>query len=309
MTVSVGVIFQIIGYVVIVIVGGTGNSLVLIYFMRHERHMAKNYRLFIINLAITDLISCFLSPAYLLVSRTGKQIWFGSDTVCKYGSIVVVSIATASLWITCGMSIMRYRSLSDPFNSQQLKRKYVQIYCMCIWVLSFTLSCFKPAKFQERNGRCQLGLTGLDVKFYIMAYLYYLLCAVTPLVAIFLCTWKVGKIIKDSRNFTKNMKRHNNINNEVCKKTESSLNLASILHIAFTLPVIVYSMLLCFLAENFSRILISNNDSIVEVGSWFWLIFVLNSIANCCVYAGRNPRFKEYIKTLSRCNKQNQPPC
>ncbi|XP_038632197.1 type-2 angiotensin II receptor-like [Scyliorhinus canicula] len=129
-------------YSIIFILGFIGNS-VVIAFLCHRIHLKTDANIYIINLAIADLVFLSTLPIWAVYNATGYSWHFGS-VMCKIcSSLVSLNLYASVYFITC-MSIDRYMAILHPFGSQS-KRKLCQVHCVIALVWSLALIATFPA--------------------------------------------------------------------------------------------------------------------------------------------------------------------
>lgn len=128
-------IVQVTFYAVITIIGTVANLALCGALLRKRQRNPSEY--FILNLAITDLMTCAvgipLDMAVILV-----QHWPFGAFMCKVvypfqTTLIAVSVAT----LTC-MAIERYRAIMTPFKPK-LTGRFVKITICAAWCLSVAL--------------------------------------------------------------------------------------------------------------------------------------------------------------------------
>jgi len=128
-------IIQLAFYSVIAVVGTAANVVLFGALLRRKHRNTSEY--FILNLAITDLMTCAvgipLDMAVILI-----QFWPFGAFMCKVvypfqTALIAVSVAT----LTC-MAIERYRAIMTPFKPM-LTARVVKITVCVVWCLSVAL--------------------------------------------------------------------------------------------------------------------------------------------------------------------------
>lgn len=128
-------IIQVTFYSVIAIIGTVANLVLCAAVLRREHRNTSEY--FILNLAITDLMTCAvgipLDIAVILI-----QHWPFGAFMCKVvypfqTALIAVSVAT----LTC-MAIERYRAIMTPFKPM-LTGRFVKITVCTVWCFPVAL--------------------------------------------------------------------------------------------------------------------------------------------------------------------------
>ena len=128
-------IVQVTFYAVITIIGTVANLALCGALLRRKQRSPSEY--FILNLALTDLMTCAvgipLDMAVILI-----QYWPFGAFMCKVvypfqTALIGVSVAT----LTC-MAIERYRAIMTPFKAK-LTVRFVKITICAVWFISVAL--------------------------------------------------------------------------------------------------------------------------------------------------------------------------
>ncbi|XP_059827151.1 neuropeptide FF receptor 2a [Hypanus sabinus] len=136
-TTSVATIF-IISYLLIFLLCMLGNSLVCFIVVRN-RHMWTVTNLFILNLAISDLlVGIFCMPTTLVDNiLTG---WPFGNFVCKMSGLVQGISVSASVFTLVAIAVDRFRCIVYPFK-QKLNMTVATIIIAVIWLLAISIMC------------------------------------------------------------------------------------------------------------------------------------------------------------------------
>lgn len=128
-------IVQVTCYAVITIVGTVANLILCGALLRKKQRNSSEY--FILNLAITDLITCAVGTP-LDMADILTQNWPFGAFMCKVvyplqTALTAVSVAT----LTC-MAIERYRAIITPFKPKKTGR-FIKMTICAVWCLSVLL--------------------------------------------------------------------------------------------------------------------------------------------------------------------------
>ncbi|XP_067838351.1 neuropeptide FF receptor 2a [Heptranchias perlo] len=136
-TPSVATVF-IISYLLIFLLCMLGNGLVCFIVVRN-RHMRTVTNLFILNLAISDLlVGIFCMPTTLVDNiLTG---WPFGSFVCKMSGLVQGISVSASVFTLVAIAVDRFRCIVYPFK-QKLNISIATIIIVVIWVLAVAIMC------------------------------------------------------------------------------------------------------------------------------------------------------------------------
>ncbi|XP_066967300.1 neuropeptide F receptor-like [Macrobrachium rosenbergii] len=129
----------IVAYSLLIILGATGNSLVVVAVIRKPT-MRTARNVFIINLAISDLLLCMVTMPLTLVEIL-SQYWPLGDHpfLCKLvGTLQATSTFVSTISITA-IALDRYQVIVYP-TKQSLKTVGAVLTLLLIWVVSFILA-------------------------------------------------------------------------------------------------------------------------------------------------------------------------
>ncbi|KAI5615491.1 neuropeptide FF receptor 2 [Silurus asotus] len=156
----------IVSYLLIFMVCMVGNGLVCFIVLR-SKHMRTVTNLFILNLAISDLLVGFFCMPTTLVDNIITGWPFGS-LVCKLSGMVQGISVSASVFTLVAIAVDRFRCIVYPFK-QKLTISTSTITIAVIWVLAISIMC--PSGFmlqvtEERQISILLGNGNSTQSFY-----------------------------------------------------------------------------------------------------------------------------------------------
>ncbi|XP_053310926.1 cholecystokinin receptor type A [Spea bombifrons] len=115
-----------------------GNSMVIVVLIRNKR-MRTVTNIFLLSLAVSDLMLCLFCMPFTLIPNLLKDFIFGS-TVCKgatYFMGISVSVSTFNL---VAISLERYSAICKPLQSRVWQTKSHALKVIAVtWCLSFTI--------------------------------------------------------------------------------------------------------------------------------------------------------------------------
>ncbi|KAI4871445.1 hypothetical protein NFI96_013063 [Prochilodus magdalenae] len=153
---SVAAIF-IVSYLLIFLVCMVGNGVVCFIVLR-SKNMRTVTNLFILNLAVSDLlVGIFCMPTTLLDNIiTG---WPFGSMVCKMSGMVQGISVSASVFTLVAIAVDRFRCIVYPFK-QKLTISTATLIIVIIWVLAISIMCPSGVMLQvtkEQTIRVFLG--------------------------------------------------------------------------------------------------------------------------------------------------------
>lgn len=99
--------------IVIIIIGVIGNSVVIVVYSL--KYPPSTFRLYILTLAVIDLLSCLIPMPLEVVDNT-KPVMFYSEGFCKSGRFFGNVLKIGSALILVVMAMGRYKKICHPFS-------------------------------------------------------------------------------------------------------------------------------------------------------------------------------------------------
>ncbi|KAM3867617.1 neuropeptide FF receptor 2a [Diretmus argenteus] len=162
---SIAAIF-IVSYLLIFLVCMVGNGVVCFIVLR-SKNMRTVTNLFILNLAVSDLlVGIFCMPTTLLDNIiTG---WPFGSLICKMSGMVQGISVSASVFTLVAIAVDRFRCIVYPFK-QKLTIPTATLIIVIIWVLAISIMCPSGVMLQvtkEQTIRVLLGYDNKTIPFY-----------------------------------------------------------------------------------------------------------------------------------------------
>lgn len=181
---------------VISLVGVVGNVLICATLLGHRR---KSSEMFILNLAVTDLLVCGLGIPLDIYDELHEIFPYG-PVLCKIvwpsqTLLVLVSILTLT-----AMALERYRAIITPLKPK-LKKQDILKSVAIIWLLGFAAVAPYIKALTYKDGMCdEIWPNSGDVDYYTLALFIIDYCI--PLTIISYCYVRVGiKLYKSNKKF------------------------------------------------------------------------------------------------------------
>ncbi|NXS40205.1 NPFF2 protein, partial [Balaeniceps rex] len=153
---SVAAVF-IISYLLIFLLCMVGNGVVCFIILRNK-HMCTVTNLFILNLAVSDLlVGIFCMPTTLLDSIIAG--WPFGSLVCKVSGMVQGISVSASVFTLVAIAVDRFRCIVYPFKQKLTISTAVAIIAV-IWILAVAIMCPSAVMLhvqEEKHFRVILG--------------------------------------------------------------------------------------------------------------------------------------------------------
>ncbi|XP_021567906.1 neuropeptide FF receptor 1 [Carlito syrichta] len=128
----------IVAYVLIFLLCMVGNALVCFIVLKN-RHMRTVTNMFILNLAVSDLlVGIFCMPTTLVDNLiTG---WPFDNATCKMSGLVQGMSVSASVFTLVAIAVERFRCIVHPFREKLTRRKAL-VTIAVIWALALLIMC------------------------------------------------------------------------------------------------------------------------------------------------------------------------
>ncbi|XP_057309485.1 tyramine/octopamine receptor-like [Hydractinia symbiolongicarpus] len=124
----------IVVYVLIFVFGLIGNILVIRYFGFYLKR-GSTYNIYLIHLAIADLISSTVTPIQSVYAVFSGNIWHLGPISCTIVSIIGPLTVNVSAWVLGSIAFERYRGIVKPFKPRWTKFR-IHLMVGIIWFLS-----------------------------------------------------------------------------------------------------------------------------------------------------------------------------
>lgn len=278
----------------LIILGIIGNSLVIVYFA-FKVVKKTSYHIFMLLLALTDLIGCvaFLFE-WLQFVASG---WFLGTSMCKFlGTLDMVSLGISSFLMT-GMAYERYRGITKPLAPNKIRKNHVYLYfafVSCLWVV-FLTPYFMGHYIKSNIQKC--FYTQLDSLFSVDEhYLYYItveqfLKIIFPFIAMSYCYYQIKQTLTCQQSSLQNP--------VITKRNKNVLGTLKILIVVFAICVGLSSLSqsIFFLYVRYKSL--NFQSSMESLFRDFVCCFLfVNNVINVFVYAGYVKEFRLYLKKL-----------
>ncbi|XP_074037786.1 cholecystokinin receptor [Leptinotarsa decemlineata] len=204
-------------YTVIFMLAVIGNTLVILTLVQNQR-MRTITNLFLLNLAVSDLLLGVLCMPFTLIGALLRDFVFG-EVMCKLLPFLQACSVSVGVWTLVAISVERYYAICHPLRSlrwQTLNHAYRLI--TAIWIGSLVcmtpiaiLSQLQPTK--QGNKKCRENWASLD---YERAYNIFLdaILLVIPLLVLAVAYSLITKTLCNGMRTEKYM-RDNNVQSAV----------------------------------------------------------------------------------------------
>ncbi|RXN35440.1 cholecystokinin receptor type A-like protein [Labeo rohita] len=129
---------RIVLYVLIFLLSFIGNSLIITVLVRNRR-MRTVTNLFLLSLAVSDLMLCVFCMPFTLIPNLMKDFIFGTG-MCKVATYFMGISVSVSTFNLVAISLERYSAICNPFKSRTWQTKsHAAKVITATWVVSFLL--------------------------------------------------------------------------------------------------------------------------------------------------------------------------
>ncbi|XP_076829003.1 cholecystokinin receptor type A [Brachyhypopomus gauderio] len=129
---------RIVLYCLIFLLSVLGNSLIIAVLVRNRR-MRTVTNLFLLSLAVSDLMLCVVCMPFTLIPNLMENFVFGSG-ICKVATYFMGISVSVSTFNLVAISLERYSAICNPLTSRAWQTKsHAAKVITATWVLSFLL--------------------------------------------------------------------------------------------------------------------------------------------------------------------------
>nr|XP_033785854.1 atypical chemokine receptor 4 [Geotrypetes seraphini] len=285
-------------YMVAFIVGVAGNSLVVVVYVYYKKLRTKT-DMFIMNLAIADLLLLFSLPFWVVNAIHG---WVLGTVMCKITSALYTMNFTSGMQFLACISMDRYSAVRKSPSQQKIGKRCWAI-CFAVWMVAVLLSIpnlsFHNAKKHEGRYECVPAYpANLGNQFKAAIHILEIILGfVLPFLCMLICYSAIARILLRTPNI----------------KRSRPLKVLLTVGVVFLVTQLPYNIVKLWRAIDIIYNLITNCTTSKTVDI---IIQITGNIAlfHCCLnpllYAFMGASFKFYImKIIKKCNywrKQNR---
>ena len=270
-------------YSIIFILGVMGNAIVC--FVIHQRKKLKTVtNLFILNLAISDLIFAGSIPLELPLIIDDYK-WPYIPFFCKLYNPVQTTALSVSIFSLTAVSMIRYRAIIHPLK-KQISRGYTKYMLFAIWTFSSLLVIPHIVTLKMKGSACEEEWPHLTHR-KIYTTLLFACFFVVPLIIVVSAYTTIVRELKKKRDYHNTAL--NDVRNKETKKVVSLLIKITIVFALCNLPAQLMWLWLDF----------GNAD---EIFPYFWdlldflnVFIFANSACNPLLYYIFHDRFRQEV--------------
>lgn len=150
------------------LVGVSGNIYTLVV-MCHSMRTAASMYIYIINLALADLLYLLTIP--FIVYTHFLEVWYFGDIGCRILISMDFLTMHASIFTLTVMSTERYFAVLKPLDTVKRSKSYRKAIALLVWAASLVLTLPMIVRIQLKTAgnkaMCQTTLSPLSYKVYI----------------------------------------------------------------------------------------------------------------------------------------------
>jgi len=302
---------RIIAYIIVFVsqfvIGIMGNAL-LVYFVLRHKTMQSITNLYVVNLALSDILICIkgttVYPTNFLVGH-----WVFGLAMCHIGAYTVHLCVYVSTLTSVAIAIHRFILVVYPY--MQRIQKYVCYIIICIiWVISIgcslPLGIYHTYYFDETTGTAHCNLMWPSPTYgqnYILANLFVQF--IIPCSIITFCYCKIYSALKTYSARVRKMnssRQDEEIDTKKKRKTNYMLVLMVVLFVGCWLPFNGVIIAHEFGFSSFSLLVQMHFDQIFAVS---YIIAICSTLCRPLLFSKMNKGFKRMLIRILSCKCSN----
>lgn len=281
-------------YVLTLVLGFTGNLIVLIVIARKKIRMWRPHEIFILNLAISDLmlITIFLPfQIYIFLVEFHPSVFY-----CKFIACLITVALGVSIFTLTVMAIHRCYVITNPFKHGTVSQQSVMVWLVLVWILSIGLVVPRILVSTAYSNRCIQQWPDQNLK---KLYTVSLIIArfVIPLFIISFAYFRIAKDLARSSAPRFECDENGHIKTRIASREN--------VEVTKTLAVIVILFVLCMLPFRLSTIvmLFGNEDQVLlarKIRRYTSILTVIHSCMNPIAYGTLTKNFRSWLARYAR---------
>ena len=275
-------------YMLVFIIASVGNTLIITTVVMYAR-MRTVLNIYILNLAISDLLFASLS----LFDAVALMLdgWYAGEITCKLQSFLIEVCYTSSVITLMVMSLERYFAICHPTHSREADKSIYGII-VTTWIFSIAFCTVLLYAYQVRNatdGRpiCASTVwpTSWKQSFYTV---HSVVVYIIPLVLMVLSHYKILREISKHR-----------IDSVIGKGNRKQTGAARKRRAVKMLVTVIVTFFVLWTMFIIARLLMYYG---YDVNLWLWkasqLLILSSTAVNSIIYAFMSPKFNRCFKEL-----------
>ncbi|XP_022079996.1 alpha-1B adrenergic receptor-like [Acanthaster planci] len=321
-------------FVIVSILGTFGNGLVILAVVL-SRKLRTVTNVFVVNLAVADLLVCLTLPWNAVGLFTRPELgWPLPEKLCVALALIVYTCGGCSLFTLATIAINRWMLITRPSRTYHTcyKPAYLAIMVVIVWLVPLLVAWLPPTLGLGELGYTKKYSTCTHKNSHELAPYYSLLQSVVffpvPLLIIIVCYVKIFKHVRQHTKVlmgkqdqsaelseTSNNRENPSGSSVKCSKTELSPRRSQNLSVAKrrlsrrqieitkNLFYVVCAFTICIMPYGVA-LLIPPSDPVIP---WTAALFLVNSCINPIIYATKHPYFKQVFKLMLTCKCEGIP--
>ena len=204
--------WELVAYIVITVLGITGNSLVLGVLKQNKQMRESAFGVYIGSLAVADILVCILClPVYVTSTTAFKDHPTGlsGDILCKLwtGYFALFYFAVISVYTLVALSLERYYAVCHPVKAKvkstpSRAKKAVVVIWICSLIPNFALIAGLKSS-SKNSGSFGAHCTVIDFKDKTVWTMFYVtvftMQYIIPICCMVVCYAKIRKILSTTK--------------------------------------------------------------------------------------------------------------
>lgn len=298
-------------YVLIIVMATIGSSLVILTICRWQSLRNSTTNLFILSLAVSDLITATIAMTLDLDLLLHDYKWQYNTLLCEIWATIYLSTVPISILTLMAVGLDRYKTLSDPMSKfreyQFMTHKRAAIVIIVIWVYcvifaSIPFMGWKHYPVNVIEGECLFNIT------YIYSATMNFINFILPLT---ITTILYGKIYLIAYRHGKENFSQSSCNvHKICNTSEQKAFMNN-LKAARTVSAIVCGFLICWLPFTvLSVTMCFCKECVNHIPGKLYASLLVLGYSNCALnpflYSFKNKKFRKCCKIMVRslCTKE-----
>ena len=281
-------------YVLTLVLGFLGNLIVLVVIARKKIRKWRPHEMFILNLAISDLmlITIFLPfQIYIFLVKFHPSVFY-----CKYIASLITVALGASIFTLTVMAIHRCYVITNPFKHGTISQQSVMVWLGLVWILSVGLVVPRILVSTANSNRCIQQWPNQSLK---KLYTVSLFIArfVIPLFIISFAYFRIAKDLARSPAPRFDFDENGQIKTRTARREN--------VEVTKTLAVIVVLFILCMLPFRLNTIvmLFANEDQVLlakTIRRYTSILTIIHSCVNPIAYGTLTKNFRSWFARFAR---------
>ena len=298
-------IFLTIALIIVIVAAIIGNTLVLLATCMSPNLRKATTSLFIMSLAVSDLLTAILSIPFDIYILQTNGLWFHGEALCNlWTTAYLLTVPTSNLTLLI-LSIDRYLTLREPlsqFREGLMTRKCILMYIAALWIYSLVFALLPQTGW--KLWRLLPNSVNAGICFFNGSNLYNVLVSVLHFIVPALAMCVIYIMIY--RQIHRHTRAVHPIDSPVAtQNAQAKFLLQRNIRAAKRIAIIVSVFLLCWVPYSIISI-IGNLCIACFLGTPQQLVYITlamgysNSALNPILYSFNNRHFIDAYKRLSR---------